>query len=662
MKNPYLELYEKQIHKLDKNEYKDINLKDYPYLQLKDNFYVIKNGFLLGQIDNKKNFGFLRQEYKDVYIDGYNLKDAMHDDIVIVKSGYEPKVVYIVERALKQVIATYRKTSLGTTFQTDINLNKELIVLDKTSLVLGHVVLLDIEKINDTEIYAKINKIIGHINDPDIEIKKIVTDYKWPSQFNDEIFVELDNIAIDFDYEKKTRTDFTNLLTVTIDGIDAKDLDDAISLEKLEDKYKLGIHIADVSYYVKENSALDKEAYLRGTSAYLANTVIPMLPHKLSNDLCSLNEDEERLALSVVIDFDLDFNIISHNIFKSIIKTNKRLNYDEVNAFLKDNISLNNKEVEEMLENMYLISNSLKQKRQTRGEIEFNTIELGFDINDKGEVTNVYERTTDEAEELIESFMLVANEVVAEYMFHLHLPMIYRVHDNPDLNKLKNALTIIERLGIKTPKKRITSAKVLQNVMEQVRNSKFSYVVNMQILRAMQKAIYSDKNLGHFGLQARYYTHFTAPIRRYPDLMVHRMLHMFIFEKKTNYDSYFNYVGEVSEHSSTQERKAMMMERDVDKLKSVEYMSNFVDEIFEATIVEMSSSGMFVKLNNGIEGFVPLRLLDDYYTYNEYILAFVSSKGKKYRLGDKILTRLLNVDLMTRRMDFTIIDKKGKRK
>jgi ribonuclease R len=661
MENLYLEFYNHQTRKLHKDITKDVDLDKYPYIMFDDPYYCLKPDILIGRLDHKKTFGFLRQELEDIYIDQRYLIDSMHDDIVLVKEGVEPKIIEIVKRALTVIVATVKKTKRGLFFEADTYLDRRLEVDPYEGLVAGHVVMLEVEAIEQYAVFAQVTKIIGHINDPDINTLKIVNSYQWPQTFSEEVMASLKDINIDMEKEKKERVDLTDQFIVTIDGKDAKDLDDAISLTLKDHQYHLGVHIADVSHYVKENTPLDEEAYSRSTSSYLADRVIPMLPHLLSNDLCSLNPNEIKLTLSCQMVLDENAKVISYDIQKTFIESKRRLNYDEVNQFLVKNKSLNDKKLEEMLLNMNELSQKLKVIRRQRGEIEFESSELGFIVDKVGRVLDIYERKTDEAEELIESFMLIANETVAFHMFHADLPSIYRIHEKPDIVKLKNALQTVAKLGFPVNMKQIGNPKPLQVLTNKTADTTYGYIIHMLLLRAMQKAKYSEIQAPHFGLGARYYTHFTSPIRRYPDFILHRLIHKFVLGESKNMkkDIYYyqSMMPDIAQHTSEQERKSVQMERDVAKLKSCEYMQDKIGDYFKSTITQMMPSGMFVKLVNGIEGFVPLRVLDDYYMYDENNLTFVGNRGKKYRLGDQVKVELLDVDLATKKMDFGIVDK-----
>ncbi len=666
MENIYLQFYDQRTRKIHKDQTGDIQLELYPFLTFDEPYYILKPNVLIGRLDHKKTFGFLRQELEDIYIDQRDLGDAMHDDIVLVKEGVEPRIVLVVKRALTVIVATLKKTQRGLFFEPDTYIDRRIEVEPYEGLVPGHVVMLEVDAIDTFAIYAHVKKLIGHINDPDINTLKIVHAYEWPDRFSQDVMDNLKDIQIDLNKEKKERIDLTQQLIITIDGKDAKDLDDAISLTIKDGLYHLGVHIADVSYYVKEDSPIDQEAYKRSTSSYLADRVIPMLPHLLSNDLCSLNPHEMKLTLSCMMVLDEQAKVISYDIQKTYIESKRRMTYDEVNHFLKSNKSLNNPELEEMLIYMNELSQKLKIIRKQRGEIEFESSELGFIVDSQGRVLDVYERKTDEAEELIESLMLIANETVAFHMFHAELPSIYRIHEKPDTIKLKLALQTVAKLGFPVNMKQLGNPKPLQMLTKNTQDTPYSYIVHMALLRAMQKAKYSEQQSPHYGLGARYYSHFTSPIRRYPDLILHRMIHRLVLgeSKSLKKDIYHfeSILPEVAQHTSDQERKAIQMERDVAKLKSCEYMQDKIGQYFKGIISQMMPSGMFIKLDNGIEGFVPLRVLDDYYMYDESNLTFIGNKGKRYRLGDRVKVELLDVDLAAKKMDFVIIDKKPNKK
>ena len=396
MENIYLKFYEEDKDLIHKDEFGEIDLAQYPFLTFEDPFYKLRKNIYIGKLDRKSTFGFLRQKESDIYIDGPELMDAMDNDIVLVEvPNFEARIVAILKRALEHIVVTVKTTKKGKLrLYTDVDLGRRIEVEHLEHVVSGHVLLLNVEHISKNTIFCSLNKIIGHVNDPDIETLKIVSNFMWPSVFSDELIDSISTIKIDMDFEKKTRETVDELI-VTIDGKDAKDLDDAISLKMVDGNYHLGVHIADVSYYVEEDTLLDKEAYKRATSAYLADRVIPMLPHKLSNDWCSLNPNELKLTLSCFMVLNSEAKVIDYEIKKTIIKSNMRLTYDAVNQLFKQNETVGDKQIDDMLFHMLELSQKLAKLRRQRGEIEFKSSELGFKVNEQGKVLDVYERKTD---------------------------------------------------------------------------------------------------------------------------------------------------------------------------------------------------------------------------------------------------------------------------
>lgn len=643
---------------------KDFLINDrLPFLVINKGFIFLKDNYAIGTIKVLETISFFTNKDEDFPIELNKIKDAMSGDIVVVKLGNKPSVEYIVKRALEQIIVDYKLTRKGYKLdnpkyrQFKINVDIPDIVVD------GNVISLDVVAINGKRIDAKFNKIIGHINDPDIEIDKIVATFDWPTGFSDLISKELEDINKEFQQEVQSRKDFTNLYTFTIDGKDAKDLDDAISIDKYDDIYEVGIHIADVSYYVREGSEIDKEAYVRGNSAYLANKVIPMLPHKLSNDLCSLNMGSKKLAVSLIIRLNDKGEVINSYLYKSVIESKERLNYEDVNNFFKGQKNYNNNFLEDKLLDLLKLSKIINSKRKKEGKLEFKSSEIYFKTDDKGIPYEVNKRESDLAEDLIESLMVLANEEVAKIMIKYKVPSVYRVHEAPEINKLEDAVKIIKTLGIHVKNNKINNPFQLQSVLNKVRNTNIEYIVNSFLLRSMQKAKYSDIVDIHFGLGLKTYSHFTAPIRRYSDLTVHRMLDYFIFNNEKRKDYYFPRMEGIAKHVSEQERKAIEMEREVTDLKSCQYMLDKIDDRFEGKIVQMMRSGMFIELTNGIEGFVRLKTFDSFYHFDEENLLYINHFGQTYRLGQTVSVKLIEVNMMERQIDFKVIEKKkGRRK
>lgn len=658
MTDIYLKYYEENTRKIFEDELGEI--KSFEYLKYtKDFYYELKSNVFIGKVDKRNEFAFLLQEKEDIYIDKIEAKDLMNDDIVLIEvKRNKAYVKEILKRGLRFIIAEAKKRKKGFKYYTEKPLFKNILVNDESNIIEGSIVRLEVVTIKNNRIYTNLDKIVGHKTDPDIDILKIVAINNWPDPDMSLLEDEAINLNVNLEDEIKKRKDYTNKLIVTIDGKDAKDLDDAISLELKDDKYYLGVHIADVSLYVKRNSLIDKEAYKKGTSAYLANKVIPMLPRKLSNDLCSLNPNTKKLTLSLMMEIDKLGKVLNYEISNSVIESKYRLNYDDVNNYLNNNVSLGNNELDSLLTNMYELSNILKKDRVKRGELNFESEELEFKFNDKNEVIDVFPRKSDKGEEIIESFMLKANETIAFHMEVNNLPSIYRIHEKPDTEKLENALDTLNKLNIKINKKAIHNVKTFQNILKDVKDTNYEYITNMTLLRAMQKAKYSNEPIGHFGLAARHYTHFTSPIRRYPDLLLHRIIKDLILGE-SNYIKAFKYyennLVEIADHTSRQERTAILMEREVNQLKSCEYMKDKIYERFDAQITQILKTGMFVRIDKGIEGFVNIKNGNYHGEYIDHLLSY-KVNGKLYKIGDKVNVELIDVDMLELKIDFKLLD------
>jgi len=658
MNQIYLKYYEQKTRKIFEDELGE--LSTYKYLKYThDHFYELKNNVYIGKIDKRAPFAFLLNDDEDIYIDRTEANQLMDGDIALieVKKG-KAKVKEILKRGLDYIIATVYKRNGGFKYYTDKPLGRNILVNDESKIVEGSIVRLKVISIKNNRIFTNLDKIIGHITDPDIEILKIVATHNWPDPDMDLLEEEANNLNIDVEEEKKHRKDLIDKLIVTIDGIDAKDLDDAISLEKKDGVYHLGVHIADVSLYVKRGSLIDKEAYKKSTSVYMANKVIPMLPRKLANDYCSLNPNTEKLALSLLMKINSEGKVIEYDIAKTVIESKHRLNYDEVNDYLNKNKSLKNKELNELLTNMYELSLILKDVRDRRGEINFESEELEFVFNENNEVIDVKSRKTDKGEEIIESFMLLANETIAFHMEVNGYPSIYRIHEKPETDKLEKAIDTLNKLNININKKAIHNVKTFQNVLKDVKNTNYEYITNMTLLRAMQKAKYDMNPIGHFGLAARYYTHFTSPIRRYPDLLLHRIIKELLLGENTNLKNYKYYeknLEEISKHTSNQERIAIDIEREVNQLKSCEYMLDKIYEQFDAQITQVLKTGFFVRISNGIEGFVNLKNTNNPGEYIDHLLSYKVG-DKVYKIGDLVKVELIDVDMLDLKIDFKLIN------
>ena len=642
----------------------------------KDKYLLFENSHLkTGRlVVNKKGYGFVDIEGdEDVYIASKNLNGAIHGDLVVVeitsKKGLdlEGRILKIIKRELKTVVGTIIKVDNKLKLKIDddkININ---IILEKDSLknvVEGNKVVASVlSRIDNHNFKGEIIKIIGHINDPGVDILSIAAKHDISDAFSEEVINEVEALPNEvLESEYIGRTDLRSQMIFTIDGDDTKDIDDAISLKKLENgNYELGVHIADVSHYVKSDSALDKEAYERGTSVYLADRVIPMLPHKLSNGICSLNPNVDRLTISCVMEIDDTGEVVNYDIFESVIKSNIQMTYKKVNKILEENIIPEGYEkYADTLKEMKILADILRKNKTEKGYIDFDLDESKIIVNEKGEAIDVTLRNRGAGEKLIEDFMIAANETVARHIFYMDYPFIYRVHGEPNEEKITKFLHYVSILGYSiTGKINKITPKAMQKILEQLKGVKEYSMLSSQLLRSMQKAIYDTKNIGHFGLASKCYTHFTSPIRRYPDTTVHRLLHTYLFNKNLNIDTvryWENRLPFIAEHSSLKERNSIECEREVDDMKKAEYMEKHIGEKFEGVISGVMSFGIFVELPNLIEGLVHVEdMKGDFYTYDESSFALIGKKNKRgYRLGDDISVIVKSASKEKHTIDFVI--------
>ncbi len=515
---------------------------------------------------------------------------------------------------------------------------------------------------------AEVVQILGRAGDIATEAERIIYEFNLPIEFPDKVQKEAASIPENIPKsEIKRRRDLRDKLIFTIDPIDAKDFDDAVSLERLPNgNYLLGVHIADVSYYVQPRTELDKEAFRRGTSVYLVDQVIPMLPEKLSNELCSLKPNRVRLAYSVFMEFDTHLNRIGYEIVESVIKSKKRLNYDWVYEFLKSGRKPQN-EIEEKLLEMNEFAQQLRKKRFTQGGIEFETVEVRFVLDEQKNPISAYLKESTVATQLIEEFMLAANRTVAEHIEYLkrkhklkvELPFIYRIHEEPNLEKIKGVVNFFKMLSINA--KNLTSAKAINKFLKQFEGRPEKPIVHQLLIRAMQKAIYSSENIGHYGLGFRFYTHFTSPIRRYPDLVVHRLLKLYAngIPNEDELTRLSKIVDIASDQSSEREIVAMEAERESVKLMLTILANENIGKDFTGTISGVTNFGLFVVLDSiYTEGLIPIRdLLDDYYIYDEKNIRLVGKrKGKVYKFGDRVATRIVEVDVEKRKVWLKLVE------
>ncbi|HOA39890.1 MAG: ribonuclease R [Halanaerobiales bacterium] len=643
-----------------------------------------KMDLIVGRIDgNQKGFGFLIAEdpaREDIFIARENLKGAMHNDKVLVRliSGtrgkrQEGEVVKILERANKRIVGNFEKSKyFGFVVPDNKRLFYDLFIpkegingAKQDQKVVAEIVSWP-EKNRNPE--GRIVEILGDKGAPGVDIESIIRQLDLPRSFPVEVEVELDKIPDKvLEEELVNRKDLRELPMVTIDGEDAKDLDDAVSMEDLgEGKVRLGVHIADVSHYVKEGTALDKEALERGTSIYLVDRVIPMLPPKLSNGICSLNPGEDRLTLSVFISYQLEpFKLLEYEITPSVIRSKYRMTYTVVKEILVNRNPEVEKKYEDFLPQLHLMNQlreKLRQERFEKGSINFQFPEVRVILNEMGKPVEIRMEEHGIAEQLIEEFMIAANRVVSEDMSWKQIPFIYRVHEQPDLDRLQEFNAFIHNFGyfLKGIQNQV-HPRALQNLLDEVEGKPEERVINTLLLRSMKKAVYAPSNIGHFGLAIDFYSHFTAPIRRYPDLMIHRIikesLTMGVLPEK-RIIGLEKRLPHIAEHCSLQERRAMEAERDSVELKKLEYMVDKVGQEFDGIINGITTFGFFVELENTVEGLVRVEnLKDDYYIYNEKMHCLVGEHtGKVYRFGDKVRVMIDKIDLDEREIDFLLLE------
>lgn len=635
-----------------------------------------------------KGYAFVVPEepgYDDIFIPPGETNNALNGDIVLAKvtkesSGArrEGTIVRILERGVKQVVGTYTESAnFGFVIPDDKKFNGDIFIPKHASkgAVEGHKVVVHITVYPEGRMSAEgeVVQILGHRNDPGVDILSIIYKHGLTIEFPEEVMEQAQKVPDKIsEAEIKGRRDLRNEVYVTIDGADAKDLDDAVSVTRLDNgNFKLGVSIADVSYYVTENSPIDKEAYERGTSVYLVDRVIPMIPHRLSNGICSLNPKVDRLTLTCEMEINERGVVVSHEIFESVIKTTERMTYSDVNKILVDqDEELREKyyDLVPMFEDMEELAAILRKKRMKRGAIDFDFKEAKVIVDDDGHPTDVVIRERSVAERLIEEFMLAANETVAEHFHWLELPFIYRIHEDPKEDKLQRFFEFITNFGlIVRGKANTVHPRALQEIIEEVQGKPEEMVVNTVMLRSMQQAKYYPENLGHFGLATDYYTHFTSPIRRYPDLIVHRLIRTYIIKGEMDpqtQEKWSALLPEIAQHTSKMERRAVDAERETDELKKTEYMEDKIGEEFDGIISSVTNFGIFVELPNTIEGLVHVSYLtDDYYHYDERQYAMIGERtGNVFRIGDEITVRVISVDKEERSIDFEIVGMKERRK
>ncbi len=630
---------------------------------------------------NAKGFGFARLEDSndnDIYIPPESTLNAMNKDKILVRitvPSYNGKrasgeVVKILSPAKEGVVGTFDEgRGFGFVICDDKKINDIFIPKGFTKgAVTGSKVVVNITKRPSPNKCAEgeVIEILGHKDDPGVDILSIIRQFDLPVDYPEDVYEQTENMPEDItEAEIEGREDLRNIQTVTIDGDDSKDFDDAVSLDVLENgNFLLGVHIADVSHYVTEGSPLDKEAYKRGTSVYLVDRVIPMIPHRLSNGICSLNPDTDRLTLSCIMEIDREGNVVNHKIVESVIHSNCRMTYTKVNNVIENNDPDQIKEYEEfvpMLRDMDKLRKILNNRRKIRGAVNFDFPEPKIILDSEGKVLDIkpYERNS--ATNLIEEFMLVCNETIAEDYYWQSIPFVFRNHDQPDEEKIEGLKKLISAFGYRIKGKGEIHPMEIQKLIEKVKDTPQEHIISRMVLRSMKQAKYQAENIGHFGLAAKFYCHFTSPIRRYPDLQIHRIIKEVIEGKLTenrikHYDSM---LSEVAYHCSTTERTSDDAERETDRLKMAQYMQEHIGEEYNGLISGVTGWGIYVELENTVEGMVPLNEIeDDFYEYEEESLRVVGRRtGKVYMLGDEVRVRVIRTDIQARTIDFMFVEK-----
>ncbi len=646
-------------------------------LMLPEKLNMVAGTFL----SHSKGFGFVstdNPDEKDIFIPANSVNGAMHRDRVLCKVLYpahedkraEGEIIRIIERGKTSIVGTFEQgNGFGFVTPDDQKIARDIFIAkeDTKGAVTGHKVVVEITKWPEERRNpeGRVVEILGHIDDPGVDILSIIRQFDLPVEFPQEVLQQIENIETEVDpKEIEGREDLREIQMVTIDGEDAKDLDDAVSLSILPNgNFKLGVHIADVSHYVTEKSPLDVEALKRGTSVYLVDRVIPMIPHKLSNGICSLNPEVDRLALSCLMEINKSGNVVNHKIAKSVIRTNARMTYTAVAKILEDEdeetIARYSSFVE-MFRNMEKLRNILLEKRIKRGAVNFDFPESKIILDEEGKPIDIrpYERNV--ATSIIEEFMLVCNETIAEDYFWQDMPFVYRNHEVPDDEKIQKLEEFISNFGYRVKGKGDLHPMALQQILKKAEGRPEEHIISRVVLRSMKQARYVSENTGHFGLAAQYYCHFTSPIRRYPDLQIHRII-------KENIDSgisdkrrrfYDKNLPEVAKQCSMRERVAEDAERETDDLKKVQFMADKIGNVYDGMISGVTGWGIYVELPNTIEGMIAVANLDDdYYIFDEAHMMFVGERTKKtYRLGDKVKVQVVRANVEMRNIDFAFVE------
>ncbi|MNW48559.1 Ribonuclease R [compost metagenome] len=640
-----------------------------------------------------KGFAFLipdDREHPDVYIHANDLKSAMNGDIVLVRVNsksvgggkLEGEVVRIVNRAVTQVVGVFQNyDAYGFVLPDDKRINRDIFIPKEAfgGAVDGEKVVARIVNYPEGRSAAEgeVTEILGHKDDPGVDILSIIRKHQLPEAFPEDVLEEAQaapDTIVEEEIMAQGRRDLRNKVIVTIDGEDAKDLDDAVNVERLPNgNILLGVHIADVGYYVRENSKLDQEAYNRGCSVYLVDRVIPMLPHRLSNGICSLNPKVDRFTLSCEMEFNDQMKIVRHDIFTSVIRTKERMTYTNVRKILQEEDPEVTERYNDLVETFQLMRElalKLRSNRMRRGAVDFDFEESKVIVDENGKAVDIVKRERSIAEQIIEEFMLAANETVAEHFHWMKVPFIYRIHEDPDQEKLMNFMAFVANFGytVKGGKGNKVHPRALQSLLEDIQGTKEQTVISTMMLRSMKQAKYDAESTGHFGLAAEFYTHFTSPIRRYPDLIIHRVIREVIENGGALSEQRAEYLAsrmhDIAQQSSERERVAVDAERDTEQLKKAEFMLDKVGEEFPGIISSVTNFGMFIELENTVEGLIRLSAMtDDYYHFHEQHMALIGERTSKiYRIGDEVKIRVARVNMDDHTIDFEMVDMKPRRR
>ncbi|MFD2171921.1 ribonuclease R [Tumebacillus lipolyticus] len=649
-----------------------------------------KMNLVVGKLQGKsKGFGFVIPEdpvkwTKDVYVAAGDMNGAMHGDRVIARINkkangprQEGEIIRILTRATKTVVGTIVTMTGRYAFVTpdDKRLGQDIFLAEEDygGAKEGQKVVIEITAYPEgwRNPQGRVLEVLGNPDDPGVDILSVIRKFGLPEEFPEEVLLAANDVPdLIGESDLQGRKDLRDWVCVTIDGEDAKDLDDAVNAERLENgNYLLGVHIADVSYYVREGEPLDKEAYARGTSVYLVDRVIPMIPHRLSNGICSLNPQVDRLTLTCEMEFSPSMELVRHDIYPSVIKTKERMTYTNVRKILTEpnehpELMERYAALVPMFQTMEELAMKLRARRMNRGAIDFDFEETKIIIGEDGKVADIKKRERTIAEMIIEECMLAANETVSEHFYWMGIPFLYRIHEEPDAERLQNFNEFIHNFGYHI-KGAGGNNKIhphaLQELLEKVKGSQEERIINTVMLRSMKQARYSPEPLGHFGLAAKYYSHFTSPIRRYPDLQIHRIIRD-VFNNggklsEERIEQLKAMMDEVGKHTSERERVAVEAERETDDVKKVEYMLDKVGEVFDGIVSGVTSFGMFVELENSIEGMIHISyMVDDYYNFNEKQYCLIGERtGRIYRIGDSVRVKVMGANKTDRTIDFQLL-------